>query len=88
MMNERAQAPVWAELIVALGIIAVIVTMFVPVMSGLESQGADVVNGSEYEAEAIRGQQFGIDTFVASPAIALGLVFVFGITIAVVSSRI
>lgn len=86
--TQRAQAPVWAELVVALGVIAVVVTMFLPVMSGLETHGEDVVNGTEYESEATKGQQFGIQTFTSTPAIALGVVFVFGITIAVVNSRL
>lgn len=85
---RRAQAPVWAELIVAVGVIALVITMLVPVMSMAGDQGDRIVNGTEYEDAAQRGQGFGIDTFAATPVIALGVLFVFGVVSAVVSSRL
>lgn len=86
--SRRAQAPVWAELVVALGVVALVITMLVPAMSMLRDEGNQVMNGTEYEAAGEKGLGFGIDTFTATPVIALGVVFVFGIVSAVVSSRL
>lgn len=87
-MTTRAQAPVWAELVVALGVIALVITMLVPVMSMMGTQGDHIVAGTEYESAAQKGQGYGIDTFAATPVISLGVLFVFGIVSAVVSSRL
>lgn len=85
---RRAQAPVWAELVIALGVIALVITMLVPVMSGVRDQGQQVVDGTEYENASDRGIDFSIGTFTATPVITLGALFVFGVVTAVVSSRL